>query len=164
MAVRGSGQPCEPAELTGRMKEFLEALKPEAELAEQQHSYLAIENHGQSLLDSVDSFKAFVDLNRNPRVGIALAPYHIQVRQESVVDAIHAAGSQLLFFYAWQHAPGVQQLPGHGPADCKPWIAALAQVNYGGYVNPFLHDEPSPDETFQALEKSRDYLKSCYTS
>lgn len=164
VAVRGSSGPCAPNELVGRMKDFLEALKPEVELAERQNAYLAIENHGHALLDSVDSIKALVELNRNPRLGIALAPYHIQARQESVVDAIRAAGPQLLFFYAWQHAPGLQQLPGHGPTDCKPWIDALAETNYRWYVNPFLHDEPSPEETFQALEKSRDYLLSCYTS
>ena len=61
------------------MKQFLESLKPELELAEKYDSYLAIENHsGNSLLNFVDSIKAFTDLNRHPRLGIALAPYHIQ--------------------------------------------------------------------------------------
>jgi sugar phosphate isomerase/epimerase len=162
VAIRDSAAPCKPEELTARMKAFLEALKPEAELAEKYNSRLAIENHGAALLNTIDSIKAFVDLNKNPRVGIALAPYHIQAAKESVPDAILAAGPQLLFFYAWQNSPGVGQLPGHGPADFTPWIAALAKVNYGGYVNPFLHGEPPPDETFKALAKARDYLKECY--
>lgn len=161
LAIRGSARPCKPEELTNRMKAFLEALKPEAELAEKYNSYVAIENHGGALLHTVDSLKAFADLNKNPRLGIALAPYHIQAGKESVVDAIMAAGPQLLFFYAWQNAPGVAQLPGLGPADCVPWLAALAKVNYRGYVTPFLHHEPSPDETSRALEKSRDYLRAC---
>lgn len=162
VAIQGSAGPCDPKELRARMKAFLESLKPDLELAEKHNSYLAVENHGQSLLDSVDSFKALVDLNQNPRLGIALAPYHIQARKESVVDAIQAAGPQLLFFYAWQNSPGVGQLPGHGPTDFAPWISALAQVNYRWYVNPFLHDEPAPDVTAQALAKSRNYLKECY--
>lgn len=161
LAIRGSGGGCKPEELTGKMKAFLETLKPEAELAEKHNSYLAIENHGGALLRTVDSIKAFVDLNQNPRLGIALAPYHIQAGKESVEDAIAAAGPQLLFFYAWQHAPGVQQLPGHGPTDFTPWLAALAKADYRGCVNPFLHGEPSPDETSKALEKSRDYLRAC---
>jgi len=162
VAITGSAGPCDPKELTSRMRAFLESLKPQAELAEKHNSYLAIENHGSALLDSIDSIKAFVDLNTSSRLGIALAPYHIEVRKESVPEAILAAGKQLLFFYAWQHAPGLGQLPGHGPADVAPWIAALAKVTYRWYVNPFLHDEPSPDETSAALAKSCDYLKKCY--
>jgi sugar phosphate isomerase/epimerase len=161
VAIRGSSGPCKPEELTARMKAFLEALKPEADLAEKNNSYLAIENHGHSLLDSVDSFKAFVDLNQNPRIGIAMAPYHVQAHNESVEAAIAACGKQLLYFYAWQHASGVDQLPGHGPADFTPWLAALAKVSYGGYVNPFLHGEPDPDTTSAALKKSVEYLRGC---
>jgi sugar phosphate isomerase/epimerase len=163
VAIHGSAKAVKPEELTSAMKAFLEKLKPEAELAEKYNSYVAIENHGGALLHTVDSIKAFVDLNQNPRLGIALAPFHIQAGKQSVEDAIAAAGSQLLFFYAWQNAPGVGQLPGHGPADFTPWLGALAKINYRGYVNPFLHHEPPPDETFKALEKSRDYLRTCYT-
>jgi sugar phosphate isomerase/epimerase len=162
VAIHGSAGACKPEELTAKMKAFLEKLKPEAELAEKYNSYVAVENHGGALLHTVDSIKAFTDLNTNPRLGIALAPYHIQAGKQSVEDAIAAAGSQLLFFYAWQNAPGVGQLPGHGPADFAPWLAALAKINYRGYVNPFLHHEPPPDATSKALEKSRDYLQACY--
>ena len=45
-------------------------------------------NHADSLLNSKDSFKAFVELNRNPRLGIALAPYHLQAAGISVEDVI----------------------------------------------------------------------------
>jgi len=162
VAIRGSAGPCDPNDLTNRMKTFLEQLKQEIELAEKYNSYLAIENHGSALLDSLDSFKAFVDLNRNTRLGIALAPYHLQTIRAPVEEVIAVAGPQLLYFYAWQNAPGVNQLPGHGPADFTPWLAALAKIKYRGYVNPFLHDEPAPDVTSQALAKSRDYLQGCY--
>jgi hypothetical protein len=40
-------------------------------------------------------------------------------------------------------------------------MAALAKIQYRGYVNPFLHDQPPPDPTALALGKSRDYLKGC---
>lgn len=162
VAIHGSAGPCDPKELTQKMKAYLEALKPEAELAEKHNSYVAVENHGHALLDSVDSFKAFVDLNKNPRIGIALAPYHIQARKEKVEDAIAALGKQLFFFYAWQHGGGTQQLPGIGPTDFTPWIAALAKAEYAWYVNPFMHGEPEPDAMTEALAKSRDYLKACY--
>ncbi len=162
VAVRGSTRPCPPDELVKRMKQFLERLKPEIELAEKYDSYLAIENHGHALLDSLDSFQAFVDLNRSQRLGIALAPFHLQARGEPVVEAVKIAGEQLFFFYAWQRSPGLGQLPGHGPADFTTWLAALAEVNYRYYVNPFMHHEPEPDTMAQALAKAKRYLIACY--
>ncbi len=162
VAVRGSAGAAKPAELTTRMKAFIESLKPDLELAEKHNSYLAIENHGGSLLGSVDSFKAFVETNTNPRLGIAMAPFHLQGRGAKVEDVIAIADKQLFFFYAWQRAKGVGQLPGHGPTDFTPWIAALAKAAYAWYVNPFMHHEPAPDVMSAALEKSRDYLKACY--
>lgn len=162
VAVRGSAPQCKPGELNGRMRAFLESLKPEIELAHKHGSYLAIENHGGALLNSLDSFKAFVDMNKSPRLGIALAPYHLQVIKASVEEAIAICGKQLLFFYAWQLAEGVQQLPGHGPSDVTPWLAALAKVGYGGYVNPFMHGDLKPDAMSAALGRSVDYLETCY--
>ncbi len=162
VAVRGSTGPVEAKELVPRMKRFIEELKPELELAEKYESYLAIENHGNALLNTLDSLKAFVEVNRSPRLGIALAPYHLQAQKASVEKAIAVCGKQLLFFYAWQHAPGVGQLPGHGPTDFTPWIGALAKAGYRWYVNPFMHHEPEADAMDKALAKSRDYLRQCY--
>ena len=162
VAVRGSSPPVEPNELTAKMKAFLEALKPELELAEKYDSYVAIENHGHALLDGPDSFKAFVDLNRNPRLGIALAPLHVQRGGHSVEEVIATCGKQLLFFYGWQNAPGTGELPGHGPTDFIPWLAALAKVDYQWYVNPFMHNEPEPDAMSEAQAKAIEYLEKCY--
>lgn len=160
VAIQGSTGPAKPEELTVKMKEFFESLKPLAELALANDSWLAIENHGSALLDGLDSLKAFVDLNPHPRVGIALAPYHLQAIHASVPEAIQIAGSQLLFFYAWQKADGMAQLPGHGPADFRPWLAALKAIGYHRFVNPFMHGHVEPDAMADALGKSHDYLKS----
>jgi len=162
VAIQGSAGPCKPEELTGRMRQFIERLKPQVELAEKYNSYLAIENHGNALLSSLDSLKAFVDTNTSKRLGIALAPYHIQTLKASVPEAIRICGKQLLFFYAWQHNPGAKQLPGIGPTDMTPWIRALADIRYRGYVNPFMHGHPEVDVMVANLAKSRDYLKNCY--
>lgn len=158
VAIQGSAAPCEAKELTGRMKSFFESLKPLVDLAGKHNSHLAIENHGHALLDSLDSFKAFVDLNPSSRLGIALAPYHLQASNASVEQAISICGRQLLFFYAWQNQPGAAQLPGTGPTDFKPWLNALAQVNYAGYVNPFMHGHLEAAAMSAALAKSKDYL------
>ena len=163
VAVRGRFGPCKPDELTTRMREFVESLKPLIELAEKHNSYLAIENHGNALLCSQDSFKAFVDNNTSPRLGIALAPYHVQRQKESVAEVIRVCGKQLFFFYAWQNYKGSEQLPGVGPTDMTPWIKALAETRYRGYVNPFMHGHPEPDVMTANLSKSRDYLKECHT-
>lgn len=160
VAVQGSAGPCAPADLVPRMRTFFEELKPLADLAGQHHSRLAIENHGHALLDGPDSFKAFVDLNPYPNVGVALAPYHIQALGASVPETIRIAGSQLLFFYAWQNAPGTHQLPGHGPADFAPWVRALIEVKYAGYLNAFMHGHLEPVEMAEALSRSRTYLKT----
>jgi sugar phosphate isomerase/epimerase len=161
VAIQGSAGPCQPAELTARMRAFFEGLKPQIELAEKHNSRLAIENHANALLDPLDSFKAFVDLNPSPRVGIALAPYHLQAIGTSVEEVIRICGRHLLFFYAWQNAPDLAQLPGYGPADFAPWLRALAQCNYPGFVDPFMHGHVQPEAMATALAKSRDYLRQC---
>jgi sugar phosphate isomerase/epimerase len=164
VAVQGSAGKCEPEKLTTKMREFMEGVKPLIELAEKYNSYLAIENHSGALLNSLDSLKAFVDINTSPRLGIALAPYHLQTIKASVPEAIRICGNQLFFFYAWQHYPDEQQLPGIGPTDMTPWIQALADIRYAGYVNPFMHGHPPVDVMAANLAKSRDYLKVCYSS
>lgn len=158
VAVQGSAGPCRAEELQGRMRTFLESMKPLADLAGEQRSWLAIENHGNALLDGLDSFKAFVDLNTHPRLGLALAPYHLQAIGASVPEVIRVAGRQLLFFYAWQNAPGTDQLPGHGPADFRPWLEALETAGYGGFVNVFMHGHPDAATTSAALKKAKDSL------
>jgi sugar phosphate isomerase/epimerase len=164
VAIQGSAGPCKPEELTAKMRAFLESLKPLIELAEKNNSRLAIENHGNALLDGPDSFKAFVDLNTSPRLGLALAPYHVQAGGASVPEVIRICGRQLLFFYAWQNQPELGQLPGHGPTDFKPWLRALAKVDYRGYVNAFMHGHIEADAMSAALSKSRDYLVQCAKS
>ncbi len=164
VAIQGSAAPCPPSELVAKMKAFLESLKPLVDLAEKQSSYLAIENHGDSLLNTIDSFKAFTDLNPSARLGLALAPYHLQAIDASVEQAIRLAGKQLFFFYAWQKQPGTGQLPGHGPTDFRPWLKALAAMNYRWYVNPFMHGESEPDAMSAALKKARAYLEKCNAS
>lgn len=162
VAVQGSAPPCEPQELKARMSQFLESLQPLVELAEKHNSYLAIENHGDALLDSLDSLQAFVEANPSPRLGIALAPYHLQGRQASVPQAIRICGSQLFFFYAWQQQTDLRQLPGVGPTDMTPWVRALADIHYRGYVDPFMHGHPGTEVMAANLAVARDYLKNCH--
>jgi sugar phosphate isomerase/epimerase len=159
VAVRGNTNPHPPEEMPARMKAFVEGLKPELELAERHNVHLAIENHSGQLMNSLDSLKTFMDLAQHPRLGIALAPYHLQRIDASVEEAISICGPRLFFFYAWQAQPGIQQLPGIGPTDFTPWLAALGRAQYRWYVNPFMHGEPEPEAMSDALRISRDYLR-----
>ena len=153
-----------PQELTATMRAFFEQLKPQIDKAAATKVRLAIENHGSALLSTPDSFKAFVDLNPAPQhVGLAIAPFHLQNLKASVEDVIRTAGSQLHFFYAWQSADGINQLPGHGPADFVPWLKALANINYQGVVNPFMHGHSTPQELSVGIVKACAYLKDCHT-
>lgn len=162
VVVRGSEYIDVKAEnLTTAMRAFFEKLKPQIEKAAETKVRLAIENHHSALLSTPDSFKAFVDLNPSPQhVGLGIAPYHLQNLKASVEDTIRTAGSQLLFFYAWQSAAGVKQLPGHGPADFTPWLKALADIRYQGFVNPFMHGHPTPEELSAGMTKACAYLKN----
>jgi acetyl esterase/lipase len=150
------------SDLKAEMQAFLESLKPDVDLAEKHDSWIAIENHGDALLSTLDSFKAFADLNTSPRLGIALAPYHLQAAKIPVEDVIAIAGKSLFFFYAWQHGEGLNQLPGVGPTDCTPWLSALAKADYRRYVNPFMHGHPEPDAMASALARSVGSLKECH--
>ena len=165
VVVRGSEYiKVKPEDLTTATRAFFEKLKPQIDKAAETKVRLAIENHHSTLLSTPDSFKAFVDLNPAPQhVGLAIAPFHLQNIKASVADVIRTAGSQLLFFYAWQSADGMNQLPGHGPADFVPWLKALAEGNYQGFVNPFMHGHPAPDELSAAITKACAYLKNCET-
>ncbi len=164
------GVPKDAHELMERMGALFETLKPALELADRNGYRIAIENHTNALLNSVDSFKAFLELANHPRLGIALAPYHLQMDGISVEDVIALAGKRIFFVYAWQHEPGSKQLPGIGSADFTPWLQALAKFQYPDYVNPFMHGplgkdspeaEPSPDDMSEAVEQSRRYLLEC---
>ena len=152
-------------DLTARMKVFLESLKPEIDLAAKYGGKIAVENHSgpTRLLNRTDSFKAFVDLNTSPYVGIALAPYHIQRNQEAVEQVIRTCGKQLWFFYAWQSGTGLDQLPGHGPTDFTPWLQTLRGVDYRGYLTVFMHGEIELAQMEAAVSKSVAYLKNCHT-
>ena len=164
VAVQGSAAPCKPDELTARMRQFLDDSKPLIDLAEKHNSRLAIENHGDALLNTLDSLKAFVDLNKSPRLGIALAPYHIQGLSASVPDAIRICGKQLFFFYAWQRQDGDKQLPGVGPTDMTAWLKALSDIDYRGCVNPFAHSHPGTDIMTANLATARKYLLDRYAA
>ena len=133
-----------PEDLTSAMRAFFEKLKPQIEKAAETKVRLAIENHGDALLNSPDSFKAFVDLNPAPQhVGLGIAPYHLQNIKAPVDEVIRTAGSQLLFFYAWQAAGGMKQLARPRPGGFRPLAQGAGRDQLSGICQS-LHARP-PD-------------------
>ncbi|MEF8787664.1 MAG: hypothetical protein V5A84_01210 [Planctomycetota bacterium] len=43
----------------------------------------------------------------------------------------------------------------------RPWLEALAEIEYDGYINPFMHGEVEPDEMADHLAAARRYLVTC---
>lgn len=167
----GATRPKDLGDLRQQIRALVETLKPALELADKHNFQVAIENHSSAILNSVDSFKAFLEFGSHPRLWIALAPYHLQRDGIAVEQVIALIGKRMRYFYAWQNGPEVKQLPGFGSTDFTPWLKALAEVDYRGYVNPFMHENlraapgeghgMAPDEMSKAIVTSRRYLEQC---
>ena len=167
----GATRPKDTAGLRSQIRSVIESLKPSLELADKYNFQVAIENHSSAILNSADSFKVFLELATHPRLCIALAPYHLQRDGIPVEQVIALVGKRTRFLYAWQNEPEVKQLPGFGSTDFTPWLKALAEVDYRGYVNPFMHENlkvapgeragmPS-DQMSESIVKARRYLEQC---
>ena len=142
-------------ELKAEVKKFAELLKPHIAAAEKANVTIAIENHGNSLMDSPDSMKWLIEFAPTRHLGIALAPYHLEslgVDADGHAKLIKALGNRIAMFYAWQHGMGCSkklpkqqellQMPGRGKLDFVPIVRALKQINYSGFTSIFMHPVP----------------------
>lgn len=172
-----------PKGLTGddlkqAVQKFVEQMKPHLEGAAENGVTIAIENHGNNLIQSPDSLKWLVELCDDDHLGIALAPYHLDQDEEMLSDLIRTLGNRIEMFYCWQHGHGCMkklpkeeellQLPGRGELDFTPLLQALKDINYNGWTEIFMHPVPRGipilDTTGQVtaeINRSRDYLSQC---
>ena len=170
-------------ELKAEVKKFAELLKPHAAAAEKSNVIIAIENHGNNLMDSSDSMKWLVELAPSKHLGIALAPYHLEslgVDADGHAKLIKALGNRIALFYAWQHGMGCSkklpkeqellQMPGRGKLDFVPIVRALKQINYSGYTSIFMHPVPRGIPILEnatactaEINRARAYLGRCLT-
>jgi len=137
----------------------VQQIMPLVEKARELGIKIAGENHGGSSLSTIASMREFVKLAEPENLGIALAPYHVMAGGESVAEAVEAVGSKLFFFYAWQLAEGMAELPGDGTLDFGPVIGALRRVGYSSYLNIFTHTHVPKDQMTAAVIASRKYLE-----
>ena len=166
------------AELKAAVGKFIEQMKPHLAVAEETGVTIAIENHGNSLIESPDSMKWLVDLRPSKHLAVAYAPYHLPQDEKLLSELLRTLGDGTEMFYAWQHGMGCHkklpkeqellQMPGRGPLDFIPLLAALKDINYQGWTEIFMHPVPrgipildSPPAVTAEINRSRQYLRSC---
>ncbi len=156
---------------------FIEALKPTLDTAAATGITVAIENHGNNLIDSPDALKWLVELRPSKHLGVALAPYHLPQDEKMLADLIRALGNDgLSVFYAWQHGKGCMtrmpkddellQMPGRGTLNFKPLLVALREIDYDGWTEIFMHATPrgvpileTPKDVTAEINRARAYLE-----
>ena len=163
------------AELKQAVAQFVEKLKPHLEVAEETGVTIAIENHAKNLIDSADSLRYLADMRPSPHLGIALAPYHLPQDTGELSRLIRELDDSLAMFYAWEHGDGCMeklpkeqellQMPGRGKLDFKPLLAALAEIQYAGWFEIFMHPVPrgipileTPAQVTEEINRARKYI------
>ncbi len=179
MVTGGSGpKGLEGAELKKAVAGFVEKMKPHLEVAAEMGVTIAVENHGNNLIESPDSLKWLVELRPSKHLAVALAPYHLPQVEKMLADLIRTLGDGIAMFYAWQHGMGCMtklpkeqellQMPGRGELDFAPLLAALRDVDYQGWTEIFMHPVPrgipildTTGSVTAEINRSRVYLESC---
>ncbi len=163
------------SELKAEVKKFVVNMKPHLAVAEETGVSIAIENHGNNVIDSPDSLKYLAEFRSSKNLGIALAPYHLPQDEKLLAKLIGDLGNVIKVFYAWQHGDGCMkklpkaqellQMPGRGPLDFKPLLQALKNVKYTGWTEIFMHPVPrgipileTAKQVTAEINKSRDYI------
>ncbi len=93
-------------ELKHAVRDFLEKMKPQIDVAEDNGVKIAIENHSGSLIESAESLKWLFEFRPSEQIGIALAPYHLPQDGILIGDLIRELGNGIVMFYAWQYGMG----------------------------------------------------------
>jgi sugar phosphate isomerase/epimerase len=139
-------------ELREAVRKFVEEMKPQVALAEELDICIAIENHGNGLMESPDSIRWLAELAPSRALGIAFAPYHLPQDEPLLAALIRECGKHLAVFYAWQHGKGsmqaqakedeLLQMPGRGTLDFGPLVGALREIAFDGWTSIFMHPFP----------------------
>jgi sugar phosphate isomerase/epimerase len=171
----------EGGELKKAVRDFVEKLKPGLAKAGELGLTIAIENHGNSLIESPDSIRLLVEMGRDLPLGVELAPYHLPQDPALLAGLIKDLGNKIKVFCAWQYGMGcmkpmpkdeeLQQLPGRGKLDFTPLLKALKEIRYEGFTEIFMHPTPrgipilpTAAEVTAEINRSREYLEKCLAS
>lgn len=180
LVVTGSVGPKDVAgaEAKAAVARFVEQMKPHLDVAEECGVTIGIENHARALIHTPDSLRYLAEMSPSPRLGIALAPYHLPQDENLLAALITDLGPRLVHFYAWQHGQGcmktmpkadeLEQMPGRGTLNFRPLVAALRKIDYQGWTQVFMHPTPrgipildtAADVTAE-INRARTYLEDC---
>ncbi len=168
-------------ELKSAVLDFVGKMKPQCEKASEKGITIAIENHGNNLIDSPDSLRWLAEASEAEglNVGIALAPYHLEnlgLDATDIAGLIRDLSGHISIFYAWQYGMGCMkklpkhqellQMPGRGDMDFQPIVNALKETGYSGVVSIFMHPVPrgipavdgGAEAVTTLINSSREYL------
>lgn len=169
--VTGSGgtKGLKGQELRKAISDFIEKLKPHLEEAQECNVTIAIENHGNSLIDSPDSIRWLCEMRPSDRLGIAFAPYHLPQDPQLLSHLLRDCLSCIEIFYAWQHGKGCMQaqpkedellqLPGRGSLDFIPLLAELKNNHFHGWIEVFMHPFPRGIPIVENLDQAYELIK-----
>lgn len=169
-----------PRGLTGTalrdaVRDFARKLQPVADAAGAAGVTLAIENHVGSLIASPDSIRWFAEFVTHPHVGLAFGPHHLPQDPAIQAKLIEDLGPKIALFYAQQRGHGadhamstdelLRQMPGRGPLDFGPLVAALVKIRFAGFTEIYMHTyprglpiRPTPEGVTAEVNRSRAYL------
>lgn len=153
-------------EIEARAKRTVDGLSEVAPLARDAGCVFALEPLNRFETDIVSTTAqaiAVVDAVDDAGLGIVLDTFHMNMEEDSIPDAIRAAGDRLVHFQANENHRG---FPGTGHIDWPPVMRALADISYTGPVSlePFRRNDnrvalpiahwraPREDETDQLRE------------
>ncbi len=156
------------------IRSSLEKLKPIIQVAGELNVQLAIENHLNGLLETPDGCRILADEIKEKHVGISLAPFHLPQDAALLGKLVGDIAPKIFYYYAWQYGDGSgdlapskqkRQLPGIGPLDFKPMLAALKRSKFDGWTSIFMHPSPrgsalhsTVKEVTAELNRARAYL------
>ena len=163
-------------ELKKAVANFVEKLKPHLAVAEETGVTIAIENHGNNLIDAPDSLRYLAELCPSKNLAIAFAPYHLPQDEILLGKLLQEIIEHVAVFYAWEHGMGCMtklpkekellQLPGRGQLDFSSMVAVLKRANYQGWTEIFMHPFPrgipildSPTDVTSEINRARAYLE-----
>jgi sugar phosphate isomerase/epimerase len=159
--------------------QFIEAMKPHADAAEEHGLTIAIENHSKQLISHPDSIRYFAEFNRHKALGIALAPHHLREHTKLLPELILELGNENLpFMYFQEYGDGayhklqkqleLEQLPGRGELDYSMIVRALKHIEFSGVAEIFMHPTPRGGPILEKAEsitelfnESRIYVDNC---